>query len=254
LGFHALLLLLLYTNISAGDDVNVYCACCVLAGAAEGAPAAAPHVARSPHPTSSSAQPPQRASIPKIICRSSSSDSDSSSSSSSEEAGPFTVDANAPGMLLHFGRGGAESAAAGTVVRHNNSSSSSRGNVPQQQQQHAEVHSLWQNASVAAITPALTATELRGTPAAAAAAVHGGLQPGLEVAAAAAAGPAGADVFELEGDESLCVVCWERPCTVGLLHGEDVHLCMCGVCFAAYDVSNGCPMCRRPVEDSVDLA
>jgi hypothetical protein len=58
----------------------------------------------------------------------------------------------------------------------------------------------------------------------------------------------------MEGDESLCVVCWERAFTVGLMHGSDVHLCMCGVCFAAYDVSNGCPLCRRALEDSVDLA
>jgi hypothetical protein len=142
-----------------------------------------------------------------------------------------------------------------TPPPHNSSSSSGReenSSIPQQQQQQQEDPEL---------LDLMVALVQQQPEASAAAAVTGPLHiTSSEFAAAAApveqltSSHMLDDEHDMEGDESLRVVCWERACTVGLMHGSDVHLCLCGVCFAAYDVSKGCPMCRQPVEDAVDLA
>jgi hypothetical protein len=176
------------------------------------------------------------------------SSSDLSSSNSEQQPIPLVA---APYMPLqmanrHTSAAAAAAAAAATALKAGRSNSAQQRQ--QQQVEDSEVMDLM-SALAEHPTAAAAASSQPGSNAAAAAA-----QAADAVSGAASSAAEACEVFDLEGDESLCVVCWERPCTVGLLHGEDVHLCMCGVCFGAYDVSNGCPMCRRPVEDSVDLA
>jgi hypothetical protein len=54
--------------------------------------------------------------------------------------------------------------------------------------------------------------------------------------------------------EQLCVICWDAERTHGLLHAADMHLCLCAACFKAYDYkAKGCPMCRQPVEEVIEV-
>jgi hypothetical protein len=169
-------------------------------------------------------------------------------SSGNTEQPPTLALVAAPHMPLQLATGHTQAAAAAAAATASKGGSSASAQQ-QQQVEDAEVMDLMSALAQQPPPPAAAAPSQPETSAAAAAA-----QAADAVSAAASSAAEACEAFDLEGDESLCVVCWERPCTVGLLHGEDVHLCMCAVCFAAYDVSNSCPMCRRPVEDSVDLA
>ncbi|WIA12162.1 hypothetical protein OEZ85_012234 [Tetradesmus obliquus] len=65
----------------------------------------------------------------------------------------------------------------------------------------------------------------------------------------------GSNDDDVEGDESLCVVCWERPRSIIVCHFHPrLTAQLCGVCYAAYNTRKGCPLCRRPVEDAVGLS
>jgi hypothetical protein len=211
---------------------DIYDDCCI-AGCAgpDSNPAAAAHPNSSKQAGGSGGSKP----VPDT-------NSSSNLSSSNTERLPTPAPVAVPYMPLQLSNAHTQAAAAATAPE------SSSNTAQQQQQQQVEDDEVLDLMSALAQHPA----------AAAAAAASGPPVSDMAAAAARAAGnvsaaASGSDAFDMEGDESLCVVCWERACTVGLLHGEDVHLCMCGVCFAAYDVSNGCPMCRWPVEDSVDL-
>jgi len=53
-----------------------------------------------------------------------------------------------------------------------------------------------------------------------------------------------------EPPDDVCVVCFNRPRTVGFLHGESLHRCVCQAC-AQQIIENGkgtCPMCRKSID------
>jgi hypothetical protein len=56
-----------------------------------------------------------------------------------------------------------------------------------------------------------------------------------------------------DDDDALCMICLDDVRSMALLHQGLVHLCMCRRCCAAYDMTRGCPKCRRPVEQIIDV-
>lgn len=59
--------------------------------------------------------------------------------------------------------------------------------------------------------------------------------------------PAAAAVEE-EDDGKLCIICMTDPRTVGILHGDSMHVVACAGCAPRLQNGSACPICRRPVE------
>jgi len=56
-----------------------------------------------------------------------------------------------------------------------------------------------------------------------------------------------------EPSDDVCVVCFNRPRTVGFLHGDSLHRCVCQGC-AQRIIENGkgnCPMCRKKIDQVI---
>ncbi|KAK9848937.1 hypothetical protein WJX84_012044 [Apatococcus fuscideae] len=53
-----------------------------------------------------------------------------------------------------------------------------------------------------------------------------------------------------DDDSDMCVVCMEKPCAAGFVHGNSVHKCCCRECAEDYKRSGHptCPICREPIE------
>ncbi|KAK9864310.1 hypothetical protein WJX84_001116 [Apatococcus fuscideae] len=53
-----------------------------------------------------------------------------------------------------------------------------------------------------------------------------------------------------DDDSDMCVVCMEKPCAAGFVHGNSVHKCCCRECAEDYKRSGhpSCPICREPIE------
>ena len=62
-----------------------------------------------------------------------------------------------------------------------------------------------------------------------------------------------ADLQEVEDselfEETMCVICLERPKVCTLVHGDTGHLCCCTACAQVIrQRGDHCPMCRMPVD------
>lgn len=68
--------------------------------------------------------------------------------------------------------------------------------------------------------------------------------------APAAAQPAApsAPAVEEDDDGKLCIICMTDPRTVGILHGDSMHVVACAGCAPRLQNGSACPICRRPVE------
>jgi hypothetical protein len=132
------------------------------------------------------------------------------------EQPPTLARGAAPYMPLQLAIGhtqaaAAAAAAAATAPKGGSSTSAQQQRRRQQQQvEDAEVMDLM--SALAQHPPAAAAASGQPDSDAAAAAAHVAAQAADAVSAAASSAAATCEVFDLEGDESLCVVCWERPC------------------------------------------
>lgn len=54
-------------------------------------------------------------------------------------------------------------------------------------------------------------------------------------------------------DDAVCMICLDALRCMALSHAGFAHLVMCRECCAAYDMSRGCPKCRRAVEQVIDV-
>ncbi|KAK9816586.1 hypothetical protein WJX72_002286 [[Myrmecia] bisecta] len=61
--------------------------------------------------------------------------------------------------------------------------------------------------------------------------------------------PAASQAAVQDDDDDLCVICLEKPCEAGFVHGNSVHKCCCKAC--AEDLQGklaGCPVCRQRID------
>jgi hypothetical protein len=56
-----------------------------------------------------------------------------------------------------------------------------------------------------------------------------------------------------EARSSLCVVCRVGLRDVGLVHGDEMCLCLCKGCAAAYGCGSACPMCGQLVQEQLEI-
>jgi hypothetical protein len=57
----------------------------------------------------------------------------------------------------------------------------------------------------------------------------------------------------IEGLNDLCVVCRVGGRGVGLVHGDEMCLCICRGCAAAYGCGSACPMCGQLVQEQLEI-
>jgi hypothetical protein len=55
----------------------------------------------------------------------------------------------------------------------------------------------------------------------------------------------------IEAMSNLCVVCSVGLRDVGLVHGDEMCLCLCKGCAAAYGCGSACPMCGQLVQEQL---
>ena len=46
-------------------------------------------------------------------------------------------------------------------------------------------------------------------------------------------------------DDAVCIICLDCPVTIGVLHGDTVHRCLCLKCSRVLGVGQPCPVCRQ---------
>jgi hypothetical protein len=53
---------------------------------------------------------------------------------------------------------------------------------------------------------------------------------------------------EADCEPGMCVVCWEAPVAVGLVHGSSQHVCVCEACSGRMATGQECPVCMQEVQ------
>jgi hypothetical protein len=58
-----------------------------------------------------------------------------------------------------------------------------------------------------------------------------------------------------EAADERCVVCRVAARTVGLVHGDEMCLCLCSGCAACRAFGSGsvCPLCGQPVQEQLEM-
>jgi hypothetical protein len=60
-------------------------------------------------------------------------------------------------------------------------------------------------------------------------------------------------VLTVSAKGDLCVVCGVGVRGVGLVHGDEMCLCLCKGCAAAYGCGSACPMCGQLVQEQLEM-